>query len=65
MAFYIRKTVNGKSLWLKRLVPAIVWGPKAQALKFESKGAARLVLPNIPKADRAEVVDETANGGDD
>lgn len=62
MAFYIRKTANGKSVWLKRLAPAIVWGPKAQAMKFASKGAARLMLPAIPKADGAEVVDEAANG---
>jgi hypothetical protein len=64
LAFTIRKTVNGKSVWLKRLSPAIVWGPKAQAMKFEAKGDARLVLPSIPKADRAEVVDEEANGSD-
>lgn len=63
MAFYIRKMANGNSLWLKRLAPAIVWGPKTQAMKFESKGAAHMVLPNVPKADRAEVVDEKADDG--
>jgi hypothetical protein len=65
LAFNIRKMANGKPVWLKRLVPAVVWGPKDQAMKFESKGAARMVLPNVPKADRAEVVDEEANDGGD
>lgn len=64
MAFYIRKLVDGKSLWLKRLAPAIVWGPKAQAMSFKSKGAARMVMPNVPKADRAEIVDEDASDSD-
>jgi hypothetical protein len=64
LAFYIRKMANGKSLWLKRLAPVIVWGPKVQAMTFASKGAARMVLPNVPKADKAEIVgDETADGG--
>jgi hypothetical protein len=66
VAFYIRKSVSGKTLWLKRLSPAIVWGPKDQAMTFQSKGAARMVLPNVPKADGAEVVDDDApdaNGG--
>ncbi len=64
MAFYICKTTNGRSLWLKRLTPAIVWGPKAQAMTFATKGAARLVLPHVPKADQAAVVDdETGEGG--
>ena len=56
VAFYIRKMVNGRSVWLKRMAPAIVWGPKSQAMPFASKGAARLILQNIPRADQAEVM---------
>lgn len=63
MAFTICKTANGQSLWLKRLTPAIVWGPKDQAMKFATKGDARLVLPTIPKADQAAVVEDEAEGG--
>jgi hypothetical protein len=62
VAFYIRKTANGRLVWLKRQVPAIVWGPKAQAITFATKGAARLVLANLPKADKAEIADGAADG---
>jgi hypothetical protein len=61
VAFYIRKMVNGRSVWLKRMAPAIVWGPKSQAMAFASKGAARLIQQNIPKADQAEVASEDAS----
>jgi hypothetical protein len=64
LPFHIRKTAEGRALWLKRLTPAIVWGPKAQAMKFASKGDARLVLPLIPRADQATVADDDADGGD-
>jgi hypothetical protein len=61
VAFYIRKLANGKSLWLKRLVPATVWGPQEQAMKFDSKGAARMALPNVPKAEGAEIVEDSGS----
>jgi hypothetical protein len=64
VGFYIRKIANGNAVWLKRLTPAIVWGPKEQAMKFQSKGAARMVLPNVPKADQAEVIDESVDAAE-
>jgi hypothetical protein len=64
LAFHIRKTAEGRALWLKRLTPAIVWGPKVQARIFATKGDARLTLALIPKADRAAIVDdETPESG--
>ena len=58
MAFYISKTANGVTVWLKRMGPAIIWGPKDQALQFTSVGVARMALQRIPKADKAEIETE-------
>ena len=55
MAFYVRKSANGATVWLKRMGPAIIWGPKEQALKFPALGMARMALHSIPKADKAEI----------
>ncbi|HEY1506430.1 MAG TPA: hypothetical protein VGF92_19145 [Stellaceae bacterium] len=55
MAFYIRKTANGVTVWLKRMGPAIIWGPKDQALKFTAIGVARMALQRIPKTDKVEI----------
>lgn len=60
VAFYIRKTANGISSWLKRLSPAIVWGPKSQAMKFTTRGAARLALQNMPKQEQVDVIGDAA-----
>ena len=60
VAFYIRKMANGKAVWLKRVGPAVIWGPKPQAINFATRGVARMTLSNIPKADKAEVVDDAA-----
>lgn len=59
MAFYtIRKTTNGVTVWLKRMGPATIWGPKEQALRFTELGVVRLVLRSLPKAHNAEVETE-------
>ena len=55
MAFYIRKTANDVTVWLKRMGPAIIWGPQEQALRFTELGVARMALHKIPKADKAEI----------
>jgi len=56
VAFYIRKMANGATVWLQRVGPAIIWGPKEQALQFIAIGVARQMLRRVPKADRAEIV---------
>lgn len=61
-SFYIRKTANGATIWLKRTGPAIIWGPKEQALEFISLGVARMTLRVLPKADRAEIEEADATG---
>lgn len=61
MAFYIRKTIDGVTVWLKRVGPAIIWGPKGQALKFTAMGVARMTLQRIPKADKAEIETEESD----
>ena len=57
--YYIRKTASsGVTVWLKRVGPAIIWGPKDQALEFTAIGPARMTLHAIPKADKAEIETE-------
>lgn len=60
MASYISKTANGVTVWLKRMGPAIIWGPKDQALQFTAVGVARMALQRIPKADKAEIETEAS-----
>jgi hypothetical protein len=64
LAFYIRKTNNGVAVWLKRTGPAIIWGPKEQALRFTAIGVARMTLHAVPKADKAEIETDSEASGD-
>ena len=56
--FYIEKKPNGVPVWLKRLGPAVVWGPKELAMKFPTLGTARMMLARVPKTDEARVVSD-------
>jgi hypothetical protein len=55
VVIYIRKTANGRTVWLTRVGPAMIWGPKDQALKFVAIGVARMALRSVAKTDQAEI----------
>jgi hypothetical protein len=38
-------------MWLKSLVPVLVWGPEAQAMAFRTKGEAKRAIAVLPAKD--------------
>ena len=46
-AGFILRLGGGPYIWLKREAPSVTWGPKDQAMRFRTKGEARLAAARL------------------
>lgn len=42
--YVVRKLVGGSPQWLSRASPRLVWGDKAHAMTFETRGLAQMAV---------------------
>ena len=61
MLYRVRKTVDGKPLWMTRAHPSIAWGLHDAARGFSTEREARHALAAVPKVDRAVIAEDAAD----
>ena len=54
--FRIAKMAGGQDVWLTATTPFVIWGGRAQAIKYGSSNDARAALEALPPSERVGAI---------